>query len=324
MSDLAVNLALQNIRLQSATPGKRVTKPAWPQVWRYPQGVEEDYAKAIKKILAPYFRIVAEELIRAPQWLKTDLRMDAFAADWDASMKRLRAAQRSMFEEGDGRDVYAMVTGFAEASNGYNMREWAKYLTSLAGQPYYPPAEEWVAQTLERWSDVNFELIRSLTDDYIKQVNVAVVDAVTTGATQADLTKSIMKVNSNISKARATLIARDQVGKLNGEFAGRRQKEAGVEAYTWKASDDERVRSTHKNMHGKVCKWADASVVKDGAKWTSRSGSMANGHPGYEIQCRCYSSPNLDEIWAEATAIAKAEGWYDDPLAGLTMKKGKK
>lgn len=321
---LAVELALQNMRLQFVMPPKRFRRPVTPQVWRYPLAVEDDYTAAIGKTLKPFFKIVEEELVRTPQWLKKDLRMDAFAADWDSSMKRLRAAQRAMFEEGDGRDVYAMVTGFSEATNGYNRKEWAKYLSNLAGQPYYPADEVWVKEVAERWADHNFELIRSLTDDYIKKVNATVVDAVSSGTSQADLTKAIMKANSNISKTRARLIARDQVGKLNGDLAGRRQKDAGVDTYTWKSADDERVRSTHKNMDGKSCKWADASKVKDGDKWVDRSASMASGHPGYEIQCRCYASPNLDDIWAEAEAIAKEEGWYSDPLRGLrtTLRKG--
>lgn len=314
---LATELALQNMRLQVATPPRRVVPPKFPQAWRYPLGAEDDYAAAIAKQLATFFRIVEEELVRAPAWLRSDLRMDAFAADWDAAMKRLRKAQKAMFEEGEGRDAYAMVTGFAEAVNGYNRKEWAKYLSSLAGQPYYPADETWVASTVERWADNNFELIRSLSDDYIKQVNTAVVNSVSTGETQADLMKAIQKANKNISKTRARLIARDQVGKLNGDLAGRRQQEAGVDTYTWKSADDERVRSTHKTMDEKVGKWSDATKVRSGKRWVNRSASMATGHPGFEIQCRCYASPNMDAIWEEAEAIAKAEGWYQDPLRGL-------
>ena len=309
---LCVSLALQNMRGQAAA-GKQVIKPPrMPQVWRYPLADEEAYAVQIGRVVGEFVRIVNTELLRYPTWARQDgLKVDAFADDWDKVMKALRDHQKKTFEQGDGAATYAMVSNFGQNAAEFNFKEWSKQLSALAGQPYYPAHEGWVSQSVATWSDLNFELIRSLTDDYIKKVNTTVVTAVTDGTNYRDLTKQIQAVNQNMTRARAKLIARDQIGKLNGTLTKRRQSDAGVEDYTWKTANDERVRSRHKNMQGKTCEWKDASKVKVGQTWADRSATtMPSGHPGYEIQCRCYATPNMDEIWKEAEDIAKAEGWY--------------
>lgn len=314
---LAVTLALQNIRGQVATGKGAVKPPKMPQTWRYPQGQEEDYYRLIGRTLAPFFAIVDDWLLLYPSWVRTDgLHADGFAADWDKAMKALREHQRKVFEQGDGRELYALVSGIGDATAQFNFKQWSKYLSAIAGQPYFPAESSWVAESVETWSDLNFELIRSLTDDYIKKVNTTVVSAVNEGTTYADLTKKIQSVNKNMSKARARLLARDQIGKLNGQLAGRRQTDAGVEEYTWKGAMDERERDSHRALQGKICEWKDATKVKVGKAWQDRSSGMVKLAPGMDIQCRCYGSPNMDAIWQEAEDIAVAEGWYKTGKGG--------
>lgn len=317
---LAVNLALQNMRAQLAS-GKRVPRPqVMPQTWKYPAAQEQVYANQIAAIVKPFTDIVSGFLVAYPSWIRSDgMHVDGFAQDWDKAMQALRAHQKKVFEDNEGRDAYAMVNSIGESVSTFNFKQWSAYLSKLAGQPYYPPAEPWVAGTVETWGDANFELIRSLTDDCIKQVNTKVVDAVTSGTSYADLTKAIQKINTNISKPRARLIARDQVGKLNGQLTGRRQTDAGVAEYTWKTAQDERVRSTHSIMQGKACEWKDATKYKISGSWVGRLAGMTQHHPGYDIQCRCYASPNMDAIWAEAEQVAKEEGWYEPRKSGTPL-----
>lgn len=308
---LATTLALQNIRAQLAAGKKTIKPPKMPQTWRYPQGEEADYARRIREVMLPFFAIVEDWLLLYPSWVRADgLHVDGFAADWDKAMKALREHQRKVFEQGDGRELYAMVSGIGGSTAQFNFSQWAKYLSALAGQPYFPAEARWVAESVETWSDLNFELIRSLTDDYIKKVNTTVVSAVNEGTTYSDLTKKIKTINTNMSKARARLLARDQIGKLNGQLAGRRQTDAGVDEYTWKGAMDERERESHKALQGKVCEWDDATKFKAGGVWRERTSGMVKLAPGMDIQCRCYGSPNMDKIWKEAEDAAIAEGWY--------------
>ncbi len=63
----------------------------------------------------------------------------------------------------------------------------------------------------------------------------------------------VKSLKSTISNSRAKLLARDQVGKLNGRLTQRRQQDIGVEMYIWSTSRDERMRArpgTQDNMRG--------------------------------------------------------------------------
>lgn len=314
---LAVSLALQNMRAQQAQ-GLRPKKPSMPQAWLYPHAQENAYAARIGRLMSQFFAITEVHLRGYDTWQHQDaVRISKnFASDWDKALQALRDHQKLLFEGKESGDTYAMVSSFGESVSEFNFKEWTKHLSKLAGTPYVPAAEPWVAETVTTWSDMNFELVRSLSDDYIKQLNAKVVDAVSNGTAVGDLTKIIRKLNENISKPRARVIARDQIGKLNGQLMERRQSDAGVAEYTWKTANDERVRSSHAEMQGKACEWKDPTKYKDHGDWVDRRGDMPQRHPGMEIQCRCYASPNMDEIWAEAERTAKAEGWFGPQKKG--------
>ena len=85
----------------------------------------------------------------------------------------------------------------------------------------------------------------------------------------------------------ARLLARDQIGKLNGHIAEETQAEAGIEEYRWISSRDERVRDLHADLHGFIFRWDDPPE------------SGTNGErlpPGMPIQCRCFADPILPDV----------------------------
>jgi SPP1 gp7 family putative phage head morphogenesis protein len=88
-----------------------------------------------------------------------------------------------------------------------------------------------------------------------------------------------------VSESRAQLIARDQIGKLNGELNQVRQEELGVTDFIWRTERDNRVRPEHAALEGKQYTWAQ--------------GHPTEGIPGEPINCRCFPEPVLDEILAE-------------------------
>lgn len=81
----------------------------------------------------------------------------------------------------------------------------------------------------------------------------------------------------------AERIARDQVGKLNGELEQSRQTDLGVTSYIWRTSLDERVRPEHEILEGETFDWEGADVCPEGA-------------PGTPIMCRCSAEPILDDL----------------------------
>jgi len=99
------------------------------------------------------------------------------------------------------------------------------------------------------------------------------------GTSLRDLRRIILD-RTDASVSRANLIARDQIGKLNGQLAGYRQQNAGIKSYVWRSMADERVRPTHQDFDGKTYTWKKGSP---------------EGHPGFPIQCRCVADPILPE-----------------------------
>jgi len=153
----------------------------------------------------------------------------------------------------------------------------------------------------------NVELIRNLAEDTERRVAEAITRNLSQGGSARDLSRELTE-QFGIEQRRANLIARNEVGNVNSLLNEYRQEEAGIEFYTFRTSDDERVRGapggkyenavpSHHVMEGKVCRWDDPTVYRNEStgKWEARStiGGVEQ-HPGFAINCRCTGSPLID------------------------------
>ena len=75
----------------------------------------------------------------------------------------------------------------------------------------------------------------------------------------------------NVTEGRARLIARDQVLKLNGVTNRVKQEAIGVTKYKWRTVRDDRVRSRHKSLNGRIFSWNDPPRINERGE---------HGHPG--------------------------------------------
>lgn len=137
----------------------------------------------------------------------------------------------------------------------------------------------------------NVALIKSIPRKLHQQVQAAVSEAWTSGATTADLT-GVVAERFNVTDRRARLIARDQVGKLNAKVVEERHKELGIVAYTWSTSRDERVRGNPGGLYPN----ADPSHWAREGKRFRYDDPPEGGHPGEPIQCRCEAIPVIPEF----------------------------
>lgn len=126
----------------------------------------------------------------------------------------------------------------------------------------------------------NVSLIESIPKKYFDKLETIVNTGFQDGWTYNQIQDEIYKVGHS-TKARARFIARDQIGKMNGQFNKARQESLGIDSYTWDTSGDERVRDKHARMDGKTVRWDDPPSF---------------GHPGQDFQCRCTPIPNLDHL----------------------------
>lgn len=244
---------------------------------RYPLGIELRYRAMLRGIVAEYRRIAMDELERTAPLILAEVNMYAFddtgpqLRGWAATLRDmiLRIAERitTTFVSGLER-----VAEFSASVDIFNRAEWQKQVRSAYGVDIVR-GEPQLASRLQAWEADNIQLIRSIPEQISSQLSGAMNKAFQEGTSLKDLTK-IVQERTGVGRARAELIARDQIGRLNGQLAEMRQRNAGIDAYIWRTSQDERVRPTHRVRDGKTFKWSDGGIK-----------------PGSEIRCRCNADP---------------------------------
>lgn len=135
----------------------------------------------------------------------------------------------------------------------------------------------------------NVALIRSIPEQYLKNVEGMVMRSVQRGRDIGTLTKDLQK-QYGVTRRRAALIARDQNNKATSAYHEARRTTLGIEEAVWMHSHGGREpRPTHVKMDGKRYKVAKGM-------WDSAEGKYV--WPGELINCRCVSRsiiPALDQ-----------------------------
>ena len=117
-------------------------------------------------------------------------------------------------------------------------------------------------------------LITNLAEDMVHRIQQTVTTAVTTGQPVKELKRQLVE-QYGIADRRAQLIARDQTAKFNSDLNRIRHEQAGIEQYVWRTSHDERVRSRHRALDGKIYAYGERTGAENGLP------------PGQPIRCRC-------------------------------------
>ena len=126
-----------------------------------------------------------------------------------------------------------------------------------------------IRRALESAAELNANLITTTRAEFLDQIGVLTEEAVSKGLSPQALAKQYQHL-TGVTKSRAKFWARDQVGKMLGNFNQIRQQEAGFPGYIWVTSRDARVRPDHAWRHGRYFEW-NAPGIK----------------PGEDFNCRC-------------------------------------
>jgi SPP1 gp7 family putative phage head morphogenesis protein len=126
----------------------------------------------------------------------------------------------------------------------------------------------------------NVGLIRSIPQQFLKDVEQSVWSAVQRGGSMSELSTTIRK-KYGVTYRRAALISRDQVMKSKSVLENARRAEIGITEAIWQhSSAGKEPRPTHVRMSGKRFKIADGMYD---------SAEQRNVQPGELINCRCTS-----------------------------------
>jgi SPP1 gp7 family putative phage head morphogenesis protein len=160
----------------------------------------------------------------------------------------------------------------------------------------------------------NVGLIKSIPQQYLRDVQSSVWSSVMKGADMGELSKTIQE-KYGVSYRRAALIARDQNNKAKATIENKRRQELGITQAKWRHSTGGKVpRPSHigPKMNGQLYDLKKGMYDPDEGQFV---------YPGQLINCRCTSMPiikGIDDIAPEKPAKRKYayEVLYNGSSAG--------
>ena len=143
----------------------------------------------------------------------------------------------------------------------------------------------------------NVNLITSIPEQYIKDVESRVWNAVMHGGDLHELSVGLRKTYG-ITRERAALIARDQNAKAKAVIERARRQELGITRAVWIHSTGGKVpRATHVAMNGKPYDIAQGMYDSAEGRYVL---------PGELINCRCTSKAVIEAFETENATIRSA------------------
>jgi SPP1 gp7 family putative phage head morphogenesis protein len=247
-----------------------------------PKGIEREYERAIVPYLQAYKRVVDTHVMHRLAGLASSVYLHRDSAD-DVlgAFDGIPIALQREFTEDDLREL-AFKFGYSVSE--FNEKILKKQFKEVLGLDLLMD-EPYLNDTLQMFAASNATLITNVTEAATNKIQAMAFEGFRTGRRWEDISSDIedyIDPETGPPRARARLIARDQVSKLNGNLTQLRQEKLGVERYTWRTMLDERVRDDHSTKEGEIFDWDDPPAD--------------TGHPGDDIQCRCYAEPILDDL----------------------------
>ena len=286
----------------------------------YPSGIEREYVKLTNTYMNEYKKLLVKYLAQLTKAIQMDRKLQkALRVDSQTEVDKLieelfKKLERDLTGKQEGFGLRKRLETLAYLTRKLSIREWKKVVKTTLGinilDDYY--MGEFYKQIINTWIDENIGLISTLPQDSLGEMKEIVKKGFTNGTTTTEITKELQN-RYNITKRRARLIARDQIGKLYSKITKKQQTDAGITEYIWSTSQDNRVRDSHRHLNKTTQKWGNPPIVDE------KTGRRC--HPGEDYQCRCIALPvfNLESI---QLPIQKDEN--SKPIRNLKQKKGKK
>ncbi len=249
-------------------------------------GVRDWYRKQLQCLL---FRVNRSLILHIEAAWKINPPSIGFAQDAPNSSILLRRALKkwgSLWQKKFDRMSLDLSRRFAKKSFGATecaMRDALKTAGfTVAFKPNPASVEAYHAVVAE-----NVALIKSIPQQYLRDVQTSVWSSVMKGADMAELTKTIEQ-KYGISHRRAAFIARDQNNKAKAILENARRTELGIRFARWKHSGGgKEPRPEHVAFSGKIYEIAKGAYLEGEWVW-----------PGMKPNCRCTSKsliPGIDK-----------------------------
>lgn len=252
-----------------------------------PDAIRIEYFKALKpvcELARKEFEKVSPDIIR----LLTELRLEQGHMDADRgaqAQELIDKAARKFTNQFKPAGLHAAVKEFGKKTSDFQKKQLNKQIEAAIGVSY-SAIEKPIRDHVEEFAARNVDLIKTVPERYFDRIRTDTEKAFASGTHPSTLAEEFQE-NFDMSENDAMRIARDQIGKLNGEVNQARQESLGVENFIWRTVNDNRVRESHADLDGETFPWNDPPDDEDTGEQIT---------PGSAIQCRCYSEPDFSDI----------------------------
>jgi len=277
MKELFVRMDLDVTRL--VPKGKKLKRP--PRQ-KYPNSVERQYTRDLLQFTADLQKMTEDQLIRRMPALEADARqtlpdqVTQRTDDWASDLIRIiNGIKVGMGRKWTDAELARMALNTGRDVSEFQKRAMKEQFKRVLGVDIFL-TEPWLRPVMATFADRNVSLIKTIEDKFLNNVNQIVSTGFGQGRRWEAMAEDI-SAQFDVTDSQAARIARDQTSKLNGQLTMLRQTELGVQKYRWITAGDDRVRESHAEKNGKVFEWSDPP--------------NDTGHPGEDINCRCYAEP---------------------------------
>ncbi len=162
-------------------------------------------------------------------------------------------------------------------------KEWRKLSDEIGTELSRQLDRTELGEKVQALLDEQVRLIRSMPLEAAQRVHRLAMKTQTEGGRAKSLVAEIMRTGE-VTRSRAELIARTEVGRASTVITQVRAESIGSNGYIWRTVGDSDVRPSHRKMNGKFVRW-DRPPTLD--KLTGHAGALPN--------CRCYCEPVIPD-----------------------------
>ncbi len=275
-------------------PKPKNSKKVRPQ--KASRTIEDKYRSIINK-LANGLKKDVRELVLPILNRDKKLYQDSLSDDLETTITMLKQKYSGITK--------SYVTDITQIVNSLNRVQKSKFINNINSAVgidleqilHNENLEDFVSMQINK----NVSLIKSIPDDFFKQIEAEIYNGVSNGATYGSIAKRINGVKDISSvfgklSNRTKFIARNEVENINAALVKKRSEKVGLKKFIWQTSRDERVRGnpagtypnakcSHYKLDGKVFTWADGANC--GTKII---------YPGSDFNCRCVAINIIEGI----------------------------
>lgn len=242
------------------------------------KGQELRYRRELNKLGRLLVKAVKEDVLIFLKTQEVTYVMDGVGSQLGAIFNKLNAKFLGVLSAGFAENT---ATQMVTKTTRINKEKFDKSIFKATGVSLSSVIQvEGLGDFVETSVNRNVSLIKSLPEEYLKNVETLVTNGVASGARYSTIAKEIVGIKGVNSKlaGRIKTIAMNELQTINSQLTLRRSDALGIKKGIYRTSDDEKVRPSHKELDG------DEYVLSKGA-----FSSIANKfiQPGItDINCR--------------------------------------